>query len=89
MDSELRAGTLLAVVNGEEHFVCDCLLEISSDLTNINVAVVHPQEVKLEGITGTLQEMVVAVSGFKIRMSVSGLPMLLYKHTDFTVHFNA
>jgi hypothetical protein len=89
MDSELRAGTLLAVVNGKERFICDCLLEVSSTLIDIKVDVIHPQEIKLEGIAGTLQELVVDVGGFKVRMSVSGLPMPLDKHADFTVRFNA
>jgi hypothetical protein len=89
MASELKAGSLFVVIDGEEKFVCDCLLDISSDLWQINVSVVHPREIKLEGIVGTLQEVLADIGGFKVRMVISSLPIALDKNTDFSVHFNA
>jgi hypothetical protein len=89
MGSELKAGSIFIVVDGKEKFVCDCLLDINSDLWQIGVSVVHPQEIKIEGITGTLQEVLTDIGGFKVRMVVACLPMPLDKNTNFNIHFNA
>ena len=88
MDSELRAGTLFAVFDGKVKYLCDCLLDVNSDLMNLSVRVVHPQEIRIENEVGTLNEILVDISGFKIGMPVYGLPMRLDKNTDFNIHFN-
>ena len=89
MDSELRAGTLFAVFDGKVKYLCDCLLDVNSDLMNLSVRVVHPQEIRIENEVGTLNEILVDISGFKIGMPVSGLPMRLNHDGLFTVHFSA